>query len=146
MPPPGSFGARAVNVLGALNVALYRLSKGRLGGKMQDLPVCILHTVGRKSGKPRATPLLYLRDGEELVLVASRGGSDEMPAWWLNLKAMPETMVEIKGQKRRMRPRQASAEEKAAYWPRLVEGYEHYDAYQARTARDIPVIIMSPVV
>lgn len=145
-PSPGTLGARVLNAMSGANVAVYRLSKGRFGGKMQELPVCILHTVGRKSGKARQTPLLYLADGDDLVLVASRGGSDAPPGWWLNLMAMPETMVEIKGAKRRMRPRQATPEEKAAYWPRLTERYSFYDDYQARTARDIPVIVMSPVV
>jgi deazaflavin-dependent oxidoreductase (nitroreductase family) len=132
--------------MASLNVVVYRLSKGRFGGKMQDLPVLILHHVGRKSGKARAAPLLYLEDGENLVIVASRGGSDEMPAWWLNLQAMPETMVEIKGAKRRMRSRQATPDEKAAYWPQLVARYSYFDDYQSRTSRDIPVIILSPVV
>jgi deazaflavin-dependent oxidoreductase (nitroreductase family) len=145
-PEPGTLGARIANAVTKIDGVVYRLSKGRLRGKMQDLPVLILHHVGRKSGKARATPVLYLPDGENVIIVASRGGSDATPAWWLNLKAMPETMVEIKGSKRRMRPRQASPEEKAAYWPRLTEKYSFFDDYQARTKRDIPVIILSPVV
>ena len=111
---------------------------------MQDLPVLILHTVGRKSGNARRSPLLYIQDGEDYVVVGSRGGSDAPPAWWLNLQAMPEATIEIKGTKRPVSARRATAEEKATYWPRLTAGYPFYDDYQARTTRDIPVMILSP--
>jgi deazaflavin-dependent oxidoreductase (nitroreductase family) len=143
-PPPGTLGARVANLVGRVNVVVYRLSRGRLGGKMQDAPVLILHTVGRKSGKKRALPLLYLADGAELVLVASRGGSDAMPAWYLNLMDMESAEVEIKGERTTMRPRRATPEEKAEYWPKLNAIYSHYEDYQQRTSRDIPVIVMSP--
>jgi deazaflavin-dependent oxidoreductase (nitroreductase family) len=144
-PPPGTLKAKLVNLFPRANVIIYRLSNGRFGGKMQDLPVLILHTVGRKSGKPRQSPLLYIQEGDDYVIVASRGGSDEPPAWWLNLQAMPETTIEIKGSQRRVTARKATAEEKAAYWPRLTAGYSFYDDYQARTTRDIPVIVLTPV-
>jgi deazaflavin-dependent oxidoreductase (nitroreductase family) len=135
-----------VNAITKVDGLIYRLSKGRLRGKIQDLPVLILHTVGRKSGKARANPLLYLQDGDDIVLVASRGGSDEAPGWLFNLEAMPETMVEIKGQKHRVSPRRATAEEKAQLWPQLTARYSFFDDYQARTKRDIPVLILTPVV
>lgn len=144
-PKPGTPKAKLVNALTRFHGVVYKLTKGRVGGTMDNSPVLILHHVGRKSGKARQTPLFYLQDGEEVVIVASRGGSDETPAWWLNLKEMPETMVEIGANKRRMKPRRASAEEKAAYWPRLVEMYAYYDDYQARTKRDIPVVVLTPV-
>lgn len=144
-PPPGTLKAKLVNLIPSANVIVYRLSNGRFGGKMQDLPVLILHTVGRKSGKARRSPLLYIQDGDDYAIVASRGGSDAPPAWWLNLQAMPKATIEIKGSKRQVTARQATAEEKAAYWPRLISGYSFYDDYQARTTRDIPVIVLSPV-
>ena len=143
-PPPGTLKAKLVYLIPRANVIVYRLSKGRLGGKQQDLPVLILHTVGRKSGKARQTPVLYLQDGDNYVIVASRGGSDAPPAWWMNLQAMSETTIEIKGTKRRVSARNATPEEKAAYWPRLTTGYSFYDDYQARTARDIAVIVLTP--
>ena len=142
-PPPGTLKAKLVYLIPRANIIVYRLSKGRLGGKQQDLPVLILHTLGRKSGKARQTPVLYLQDGDDYVIVASRGGSDAPPAWWLNLQAMPETTIEIKGTKRRVTPRNTTAEEKAAYWPRLTAGYSCYDDYQARTTRDIAVIVLT---
>ncbi len=144
VPPAGSFGLKMMNVLTKLNVVAYRASGGRLGGKMQQAPVCILHTVGRKSGKARTTPLLYLPDGDKVILVASAGGRETSPAWWLNLRAMDTAEIEIKGKRTPMSPRLASAEERAEYWPRLNELYEHYDDYQARTSREIPVIVMTP--
>ena len=99
-PPPGTLKAKLVNLIPRTNVIVYRWSNGRFGGRMQDLPVLILHTVGRKSGNARRSPLLYIQDGEDYVVVGSRGGSDAPPAWWLNLQAMPEATIEIKGTKR----------------------------------------------
>ncbi len=143
-PPPGTLKAKLVNLIPRTNVAVYRCSKGRLGGKIQDLPVLILHTVGRKSGKPRQSPVLYVQAGENYAIVGSRGGSDAPPAWWLNLQAKPEATIEIKGTKRPVFARTATTEEKDLYWPRLVAGYSFYNDYQARTAREIPVIVLSP--
>jgi deazaflavin-dependent oxidoreductase (nitroreductase family) len=142
-PPPGTLKAKLVNLIPRANVIVYRWSNGRFGGRMEDLPILILHTVGRKSGKARQSPLLYIQDGEDYVVVGSRGGSDAPPAWWLNLQAMPGATIEIKGTKRAVSARTATAEEKATYWPRLTAGYPFYDDYQARTAREIPVIVLS---
>lgn len=142
-PPPGTLKAKLVNLIPRTNVIVYRWSNGRFGGKMQDLPVLILHTVGRKSGKPRQSPLLYIQDGEDYVVVGSRGGSDAPPAWWLNLQAKPEATIEIKRTMRPVSARRATAAEKAAYWPRLTAGYPFYNDYQARTAREIPVVVLS---
>jgi deazaflavin-dependent oxidoreductase (nitroreductase family) len=144
IPPAGSLRLRVVNLFTRLNVIAYRASGGRLGGRMQKAPVCILHTVGRKSGKRRETPLLYLADGDKVVLVASAGGRETSPAWYHNLRAMDAAEVEILGRRTRMTPRLASAEERAGYWPKLNEIYSDYDAYQARTKREIPVVVMSP--
>lgn len=143
-PPPGTLKARLVNLIPRANVLLYRWSGGRIGGRMGGLPVLILHTVGRKSAKGRQSPLLYLRDGDDYVVVGSRGGSDAPPAWWLNLQARPAATVEIEGARQPVHARRATAEETAAYWPRLTAGYPFYDDYQARTAREIPVIVLSP--
>ena len=134
-PPPGTVKAKLVNLIPRTNVVVYRWSNGRFGGKMQDLPVLILHTVGRKTGKPRQSPLLYIQDGETYAIVGSRGGSDAPPAWWLNLQANPHATIEIKGTKRPVSARIATAEEKARYLPRLAAGYPVYNDYQARTSR-----------
>src|SRR5438105_13564802 len=143
VPPPGSLRLKLANTFIDANVFLYRCSGGRLGGKVKGAPVLLLDHVGRKSGRARTSPVLYLEDGSNLVVVASRGGSDATPAWWLNLKASPETSAQIGSQRRAVVARQATTEEKAVLWPRLVEMYGDYARYQQRTDRDIAVTILS---
>jgi deazaflavin-dependent oxidoreductase (nitroreductase family) len=144
IPPPGTLRAKVVNAFTNANVTLYRRSGGRLGNTLKGAPILLLDHVGRKSGLARTAPLLYMRDGEDIVIVASRGGSDAMPAWWLNLQANPTTTVQVGSERRRVVAREASAEEKAELWPRLVEMYGDYEVYQRRTKREIPVVILSP--
>ena len=143
-PPPHTLRAKLVNVMVNGNVAIYRLSGGRLGNNVKGAPVLLLDHVGRKSGKRRTAPLLHLIDGDNVVIVASRGGSDAMPGWFFNLQANPATTIQIGKQRRQVTARQASREEKEALWPRLVEMYPEYAVYQTRTAREIPVVILSP--
>ncbi len=135
---------KVFNQLTRVNTAVYRLSGGRLLGSFRGAPVLLLNHVGRKSGKARTSPLLYIEDGDDLVIVASKGGSHKHPVWWLNLRAHPETTVEVGGEKRSVRARQADAEEKSRLWPRLVEMWPDYERYQGRTERDIPVIVLQP--
>src|SRR5947209_8525024 len=123
---------------------VYRLSGGKLTGQLGKSPVLLLNTTGRKTGKLRTTPLLYLRDGNNLVLVASNGGSPTHPTWWLNLQAHPEAEVEIGRQKLHVTARQADPEEHAHLWPRLVAMYAPYANYQKKTTRAIPVVILRP--
>ncbi len=144
VPPAGSLRLRGLNVLTKVNVLAYRASGGRVGGRMESAPVCILHTVGRRSGRRRETPLLYLANGDDVVLVASAGGRETAPAWWHNLRAMDVADVEIKGKRTRMAPRLAAPAERAELWPKLTAIYAPYDEYQERTTREIPVIVMSP--
>ena len=99
---------------------------------------------GRRTGRARTTPVLYLRDGADLVIVGSRGGSDAMPAWFLNLMSSPSTTVQVGSERRAVVARQATPEEKQGLWPRLVEMYDEYAVYQQRTKREIPVVILSP--
>src|SRR5215212_1711841 len=126
------------------NVKLYRLSGGKLGGKFSGAPVLLLDHIGRKTGRRRTTPVLYMPDGDDLIVVASRGGSDANPAWWLNLKANPQTTVQVGSERRRVVAREATPEEKQRLWPRLVDVYSDYEVYQRRTERQIPVIVLSP--
>jgi deazaflavin-dependent oxidoreductase (nitroreductase family) len=144
-PTQERFARIAVRAMSAANTWVYRLSGGRVGGRfLRGAPVMLLTTVGRKSGRPRRAPLLYLRDGENVVIVASMGGMSQHPLWFRNLEANPDVEVQIGGETRKMRARRASDEEKAALWPRLVAMYADYDQYQARTERNIPVVILSP--
>ena len=123
---------------------VFRKTNGRLGGWTGG-PVLLLNTTGRKSGQRRTTPLLYLRDGEDLVIVASNGGTSTPPAWWLNLEADPEATVEIAGRMAlRVRAEEADVEEKRRLWPLLVEMYSGYESYQTKTDREIPVVILRP--
>ena len=127
------------------NKFVYRLTDGRLGGKfMRGAPVCLVTTIGRKSAEPRTVALLYLEDGEDVILVASKGGMSHHPQWHLNLEAHPHSEVQIGSVKRKMLARRASDEEKAALWPRLTQMYPDFDDYQARTTRNIPVWRLSP--
>ncbi len=130
---------------GGFHVWLYRASDGRLGGSFPGgAPVLLLTTRGRKSGKPRTSPLLFVRDGDKLVVVASKGGAPSHPAWYLNLSANPEVEAQLGGERHKMLAQTASAEQKANYWPRLRAVYPGYRDYQDRTKRDIPVVILRP--
>lgn len=127
-----------------LNTWAYRRTGGRISGRLAGAPVCLLTTIGRKSGKPRTLPLLYLRDGDTVVLVASRGGTDKVPLWYKNLAANPDVEVQIGRHNRPMRAHTADAEEKARYWPKVVAMYRDYATYQSWTDRQIPVVICTP--
>jgi F420H(2)-dependent quinone reductase len=121
------------------------VSGGKLGGSfLQGAPVALLTTIGRKTGQPRVSPLLYLRDRERVVLVASQGGRDNNPMWYLNLKANPKISVQIKKEVLALTARGATEAERAQYWPQLVAMYSSLDDYQSWTERVIPVVICDP--
>ena len=126
------------------HVAAYRLTGGRIGASFRGVDTLLLDTVGRRSGRHRTHPLLYIADGEDLVIVASRGGSHKHPAWWLNLRDGPRTTVQVGSERRDVIAREANEEERARLWPRLVEVWPDYESYQRRTERRIPVIVLSP--
>lgn len=138
-------GNAFIKLMSRFNTGLYRRTGGRVGAKFPGgAPVCLLTTTGRKSGEPRTMPLLYLRRGDDVVVVASKGGFPNHPQWYLNLLADPEVTIEIKRERLPMVARVADADEKAEIWPELVAMYSSFDTYQARTERDIPVVICSP--
>jgi deazaflavin-dependent oxidoreductase (nitroreductase family) len=124
---------------------LYKKTGGRLGGTfLQGAPVALLTTTGRKSGEPRVSPLLYLREGNRVVLVASKGGAATNPMWYLNLKANPKVSVQIKDEVLHLTARDATDGERAQYWPRLTEMYTSFEDYQSWTDRVIPIVICDP--
>jgi deazaflavin-dependent oxidoreductase (nitroreductase family) len=135
---------RRNKVLGRMHGAMYRASKGRVGAKMGKAPILLLTMTGRKSGQRRTVPLIYLRDGSSLVVVASNAGQDHHPAWFGNLLANPEAEVEIGGDRLRVRARVANDDERAALWPRLVGIFSWYASYERKTDRPIPVVILEP--
>jgi deazaflavin-dependent oxidoreductase (nitroreductase family) len=124
-------------------VRAYRLSGGRIAGSYRGSPVLLLDHVGRKTGRRHTSPLIYARDGDDLVIVASKGGSHTDPLWWLNLKEHPRTTVQVGSEKREVVARQATTEEKERLWPVLVGIYAPYESYQQRSSRDIPVIVLA---
>ena len=124
------------------HVRTYRLSGGRLWGSFKGSPVLLVDHVGRKSGKKHTSPLIYGRDGDDLVIVASKGGAKKNPLWWLNLKEHPDTTVQVGSEKRSVHAREATPEEKQRLWPMMVDVYAPYEEYQRKTQRDIPVIVL----
>lgn len=127
-----------------VNTWTYRVSRGKWGGTFQKRPVALLTTTGRKTGQPRVSPLLYLREGDRVILVASQGGRDKHPLWYLNLKANPKVSVQIKDEVLQLQARDATPEEREQYWPKLVAMYPSFDDYQSWTDRVIPVVICDP--
>lgn len=123
---------------------LYEKTDGRFTW-LAGLPVLLLRTIGRKSGEERTSALVYLRDGGNLVVVASNGGSDRSPGWFFNIQKNPEVGVQIGRQRTRMQARIADPQERARLWPLVNRNNSNrYDGYQAKTKRQIPVVILSP--
>ncbi|WP_272477911.1 nitroreductase family deazaflavin-dependent oxidoreductase [Baekduia alba] len=141
-PKPGSAGFKAWSAVTAINTWAYRVSGGRLGGSFDRAPVLLLHHVGRRSGEERVAPLLYLPDGDDLVVVASYGGAPKHPAWLHNLRATPDTVVEVGRRRRPVTAREATPQERERLWPALLELYPAYGDYQRRTTREIPLVVL----
>ena len=151
MPKPAPRGLNSpqtntiIKLMSRANTWLYKKTDGRVGGKfLQGAPIALLTTTGRKTGEPRVSPLLFLREGNRIVLVASKGGSATHPMWYLNLKANPQVSVQIKDEVLNLTARDATEEERARYWPKLTEMYSSFDDYQSWTDRVIPVVICDP--
>lgn len=127
------------------HAAIFRATGGRVGGRIPGLPsLLLLETVGAKSGKRRTTPLVYMADGDDFVVVASKGGFPSNPGWLYNLRAHPETQIQIGGERIRVRAHEATDEERARIWPRAVEYNPHWGRYERRTERKIPVVFLRP--
>lgn len=118
----------------------YRLSDGLIGGNFLGTPMLLLTTTGRKTGKRHTTPLVYFEDGEDLVVIASNGGSDRDPQWWLNLKVHPEADVQAGARRCAVHAEAVTGEERARLWEKITSRYGQYKRYQMRTAREIPVV------
>jgi deazaflavin-dependent oxidoreductase (nitroreductase family) len=147
----GELARRVIKLMAAVNVRVYRLTRGRVGGTWRvgaawrkPVPICLMDHRGRRTGKVRTTPLVYLRDAGRVVVVASQAGRPTHPLWYRNIEADPDVTVQIQGERRPMRARTASPDERAVLWPRLVELYSDYDSYQSWTEREIPVVVLEP--
>jgi deazaflavin-dependent oxidoreductase (nitroreductase family) len=144
-PQQERVGSIAVKLMSAVNVWLFRLTGGRFGAKfMHGAPVCLITVTGRRSGKPFTVPLIYLADGDDIVVVASKGGMSHHPLWYHNMLAHPRVEVELPDATRTMVARQATPDEKTRLWPKVCGIYPDYADYQARTTRQIPVMILAP--
>jgi deazaflavin-dependent oxidoreductase (nitroreductase family) len=139
-----SMGATGLRWTGKLNIPLYRLSGGRIGGHVSKAPVLLLTTTGRKSGQPRTAPVVYLTAGQDLVVIGSNAGHGRTPAWSLNLKSNPDAEVEVGRERRPVRARVAEGEERADLWRKHNDQYSGFDEYEARTDRDIALFVLEP--
>lgn len=129
-------------LFGQEHVQRYVETDGREGHDWQGTTALILTTTGRKSGQPRSSPLIYQRHGDDYLVVASKGGADEPPSWFLNLSADPDVEVQVMGDRFRARARTATPEEKPEVWRKMVGVWPAYDEYQEKTEREIPVVVL----
>lgn len=143
---------KIMKVMSRWTVTVYRATGGRVGGKWRvgsafprGVPVCLLTTTGRKTGQKRTQPLLFLADGDRVILVASQGGLPKNPAWYYNVQAQPLVTVQLRRKVQDMHARVTGADERAELWPRLVAMYRDFDQYQAWTERTIPVVVCEPI-
>ena len=134
----------ATKYLGALHRLFYRASGGRIGARVWGLPVVLLTTIGRRTGKTRTVALCSLRDGDDTIVVASYGGLDRPPAWWLNLEANPQAELQTGRTRRAVTARNASPAERARLWAEVTAQAPGYLDYERRTSREIPVVILRP--
>jgi deazaflavin-dependent oxidoreductase (nitroreductase family) len=143
---------KVIKYMAKAQVAAFKATNGRVGNKWRigagwkkPVPTLLLEHLGRRSGKQFETPLLYLSDGPNFVVVASQGGLPKNPQWLANLAAHPNTRISLKGQRNRpVRARVATPEERAALWPRLVDLYADFAKYARWTDREIPVVVLEP--
>jgi deazaflavin-dependent oxidoreductase (nitroreductase family) len=147
----GELARRVIKGMASANVALYKLTRGRIGGTWRigagwknPVPICLVEHRGRRTGKLRTTPLVYLRDRDRVVVAASQAGRPQHPLWFRNLEADPDVTVQIRGDRMPMRARTAVGAERAELWPRLVALYGDYASYQSWTEREIPVVVLEP--
>ena len=133
-----------LSLLGSFHSALYRASGGRIGGSMKQAPILLLTTKGRTTGKMRTTPLIYGRDDDNFVILASVGGADCNPSWFYNLKGQ-KAEVQIGREKWRVKARVADGEERDRLWAQMVEIWPDYAEYQKKTTRQIPVVVLEQI-
>jgi len=126
-------------------VFLYNVSGGRIGGKMGNVPVLLLTTTGRKTGKQRTLPLVYIMDGSAYVITASAGGAAKHPGWFFNIRSNPQATIQVKDKHIQVTAEIAGAEKRPVLWARLVEVSPNFAGYEKRTSREIPMVILHPV-
>ncbi|MBA3806848.1 MAG: nitroreductase family deazaflavin-dependent oxidoreductase [Solirubrobacterales bacterium] len=133
-----------LRTMGKLNVPVYRLTRGRVMGKVGHAPVLLLTSIGRRSGQPRTAPVVFLADGANVIVIGSNAGNVREPAWSHNLKANVDAEVEIGSDRRLVSARVADGEERAELWRKMNAQYAGFDDYDERTSRDIAVFVLEP--
>ena len=141
----GVTGNLSFRILGGLHRKVYRLTGGKVGARIANMPVLLLTTTGRRSGRPRTQPLTYTRAREGYVVIASKGGAAQHPLWYLNLRANPLAEVTVGRETRKVQAREADGDERERLWRQLADVYSGYDRYAQKTSRRIPVIVLEPV-
>lgn len=134
---------RTAKNLSTLHTFVYRATRGRIGRRLVNNDMLLLSTTGRRTGRTHTVPLLYLQDEEDLVVIASWGGRDNHPEWYLNLLSHPEATAQVNGKCIPVIASTAPPERRARLWPEVVNAYEGYRGYQSKTDREIPVVILS---
>jgi deazaflavin-dependent oxidoreductase (nitroreductase family) len=130
--------------LSRLHTFVYRLTGGRIGRRLVRNDMLLLTTRGARTGREHSVPLLYLRDGETLAVIASWGGRPSNPQWFSNLMADPEAVVQVRSERWPVRARAATPEERVQWWPRVLAAYDGYRVYQSHTERVIPIVFLTP--
>jgi len=141
---PGIMYDRTAKYLSTLHQVLYRGTRGIVGRRLVGNDMCLLSTTGRWSGQVHTVPLLYLRDGERLVVIASWGGRDHHPDWYVNLLADSRAVVQVLGDRWAVEAETADSDRRALWWPRVLAAYDGYATYESRTDREIPVVFLEP--
>jgi deazaflavin-dependent oxidoreductase (nitroreductase family) len=131
------------DLFGAEHVRVYRETAGERGYHWRGTTILLLTTTGRTSGEPRTTPLIHRVDGDRWVVVASKGGAPDHPAWYKNLLAEPEATIEVKGDTVPVVATTADSDERSRLWALMTEVWPDYDEYQAKTEREIPVVVLT---
>jgi deazaflavin-dependent oxidoreductase (nitroreductase family) len=131
-------------LLGEDHIRAYRESGGEVGYIWNGVPTLLLNATGRRTGQKRTSALIFGRDGDDYLVVASMGGAPTHPLWYLNLQATPEATIQVKADTHSVVARTASAAEKPKLWKIVTDIWPNYDVYQSRTDRDIPVVVLSP--
>jgi deazaflavin-dependent oxidoreductase (nitroreductase family) len=133
------------SLFGQEHVRRYQETDGEVGYLWNGAPIALLTTTGRRTGDPTTTPLIFGRDGENIVFIASKGGAPEHPGWYRNLTKQPEVELQVKGDRFRGRARTAEPDERERLWREMAQIWPPYDEYATRTDREIPVVVVEPL-
>jgi deazaflavin-dependent oxidoreductase (nitroreductase family) len=142
--PESGYQAPDLALVGAEHIRRYRETGGETGYIWNGVTTLLLTTTGRRSGQPRTSALIFGRDGDDYLVIASKGGADEHPLWYRNLLADPHAAIQVRDRQLKVTARTAGAEERPRLWGVMTASWPNYDAYQSRTKREIPLVVLTP--